>query len=78
VAILGQNFSGAKFSGAKFCSSKKHVCVPNFLTKLPPYVFLGRYGLFSAFGGKSISHQNFSPFCRQSPQNRFSEKQVSG
>jgi hypothetical protein len=59
-------------------SSKKHFCVPNFLTKPPPYVFLGPYGPFSAFGGKTISHQNFSPFFRLSPQNRFPEKQVSG
>jgi hypothetical protein len=59
-------------------SSKKHFCVPNFLTKPPPHVFLGQNGPFGAFGGKTISHKNFSPFCRLSPQNRFPEKQVSG
>jgi hypothetical protein len=55
-------------------SSKKHVCVPNFLTKPAPHVFLGPNGPFGEFGGKTISHQNFSPFCLLSPQNRFSEK----
>jgi hypothetical protein len=59
-------------------SSKKHVWVPNFLTKSSPYVFLWPYGPFNAFGGKTISHQNFSPFCGLSPQKRFPEKQVSG
>jgi hypothetical protein len=59
-------------------SSKKHVCVPNFLTKPPPHVFLGPNGPFGAFGGKTISHENFAPFCLLSPQNRFSEKHVSG
>jgi hypothetical protein len=59
-------------------SSKKHFCVSNFLTKLPPFIFLGQYGTFSMFGRKTISHKNFSPFCLLSPQNRFSEKHVSG
>jgi hypothetical protein len=59
-------------------SSKKHVCFLNFLTKLPPQVFLGQNGLFGAFGGKTISHKNFPPFCFLSPKNRFSEKHVSG
>jgi hypothetical protein len=58
-------------------SSKKHVCVPNFLTKPPPHVFLGQNGLFGAFWGKTISHKNFPPFCLLSPKNRFSEKLVS-
>jgi hypothetical protein len=35
-------------------SSKKHVRVPNFLTKPPPHVFLGQNGLFGAFRGKTI------------------------
>jgi hypothetical protein len=59
-------------------SSKKHVCVPNFLTKPPPHVFLGQKGLFGAFWGKNILHKNFPPFCLLSPQNSFSEKHVSG
>jgi hypothetical protein len=59
-------------------SSKKHVCVPNFFTKPPPHVFLGQKGLFGAFWGKNILHKNFPPFCLLSPQNRFSEKHVSG
>jgi hypothetical protein len=59
-------------------SSKKHVSVPNFLTKPPPHVILGQNGLFGAFWGKTISHKNFPPFCLLSPQNRFSEKHVSG
>jgi hypothetical protein len=59
-------------------SSKKHVCVPNFLTKPPPHIFLGPNGQFGAFWGKTISHKNFPPFCLLSPENRFSEKHVSG
>jgi hypothetical protein len=59
-------------------SSKKHVRVPNFLTKPPPHVFLGQNGLFCAFWGKTILHKNFPPYCPLSPQNRFSEKHVSG
>jgi hypothetical protein len=59
-------------------SSKKHVCVPNFLTKPPPHVFLGQKGLFGAFWGKNILHKNFPPFCLLSPQNLSSEKHVSG
>jgi hypothetical protein len=59
-------------------SSKKHVCVLNFLTKPAPHVFLGPNGPFGAFWGKTISHENFAPFCLLSPQNRFSEKHVSG
>jgi hypothetical protein len=59
-------------------SSKKHVCVPNFLTKPPPHIFLGQNGPFGAFWGKTISHKNFAPFCLLSPQNSFSEKHVSG
>jgi hypothetical protein len=73
VALLGQNLSGAKFR-----SLKKHACVPNFLTKLPPHVFLGQNGPFGAFWGKTISHQNIASFCLLRPQNRFSEKHVSG
>jgi hypothetical protein len=69
---------GQNFSGAKFRSSKKHACVLNFLTKPPPHVFLGQNGPFGAFWGKTILPQNFSPFCLLSPQNRFSEKHVSG
>jgi hypothetical protein len=59
-------------------SSKKHACVPNFLTKLPPHVFLRQNGPFGAFCGKTISHKNFPPFCLPSPHNRFSEKHISG
>jgi hypothetical protein len=59
-------------------SSKKHVYVPNFLTKPPAHVFLGQNGLFGAFWGKTILHKNFHPFCLLCPQNRFSEKHVSG
>jgi hypothetical protein len=59
-------------------SSKKHVCVPNFLTKPPPHIFLGQNGLFGAFWGNTILHKNFPPFCLLSPQNRFSEKHISG
>jgi hypothetical protein len=44
-------------------SSKKHVGVPNFLTKPAPHVFLRPNRPFGAFGGKTILHQNFSPFC---------------
>jgi hypothetical protein len=72
MALLGQNFSGAKFR-----SSSKHACVPNFLTKPPPHVFLGQNGPFGAFWGKTISHKNFAPFCLLCPQNRFCEKHVS-
>jgi hypothetical protein len=57
--------------------SKKNVCVPNFLTKPPPHVFLGPNGPFGAFGGKTISHENFAPLCLGRPRNRFSEKHVS-
>jgi hypothetical protein len=59
-------------------SSKKLICVPNFLTKPPPHIFLGQNGLFGAFWGKTISHKNFTPFCLLSPKHRFSEKHVSG
>jgi hypothetical protein len=59
-------------------SSKKHVYIPNFLTKPPPHIFLGQNGPFGAFWGKTISHKNFAPFCLLSPQNSFSEKHVSG
>jgi hypothetical protein len=59
-------------------SSKKLVCVPNFLTKPPPHIFLGQKGLFGAFWGKTTSHKNIPPFCLLSPKNRFSEKHVSG
>jgi hypothetical protein len=59
-------------------SSKKHVCVPNFLTKPPPHIFLGQNGPFGAFRGKTILHKNFAPFGLLSPQNSFSEKHVSG
>jgi hypothetical protein len=34
-------------------SSKRDFRVPSFLTKPPPYVFLGPCGPFSAFGGKN-------------------------
>jgi hypothetical protein len=47
--------------------SKKNVCVPNFLTKPPPQVFLGPNGPFGAFGGKTISHENFAPLCLGRP-----------
>jgi hypothetical protein len=58
-------------------STKKHVCFSNFFTKPPPHVFLGQNGPFGAFCGKTISHNNFPPFCLLSPQNRFSEKHIS-
>jgi hypothetical protein len=78
ITIEGQrtmwHYWGKIFPGAKFRSSKKHACVPNFLTKPPPHVFLGQNGQFGAFWGKTISHKNFAPFCLLSPQNRFSEK----
>jgi hypothetical protein len=61
-----------------FVSTKKHVCIPNFLTKPPSHVFFGQNGLFAAFWGKTISHKNFPPFCLLSPQNHFFEKHVSG
>jgi hypothetical protein len=41
-------------------SSKKHVCVPNFLTKPPPHIFLGQNGPFGVFRGKTILHKNFA------------------
>jgi hypothetical protein len=58
--------------------SKKNVCISNFLTKLPPHVFLGPNGPFGAFGGKTISHENFARFSLLGSQNRFSEKHVFG
>ncbi len=61
-----------------FVSLKKHDYVLNFFTKPPPHLFLGPNRPFGAFGGKTISHENFAPFCLVSPQNRFSEKHVSG
>jgi hypothetical protein len=59
-------------------STRKHICVPNFLTKPPPHVLLGQNGPFGASWGKNISHQNFASICLLSPQNSFSGKHVSG
>jgi hypothetical protein len=60
-------------------SSKKHVRVPNFLTKPPPSrIFGAKRTVLVRFGAKLFFHKNFPPFCPLSPQNRFSEKHVSG
>jgi hypothetical protein len=48
----------------------------NFFTKPCPHLFSGPNGLFGVFGGKTISHENFTSFGLVSHRNLFSKKQV--
>jgi hypothetical protein len=48
-------------------SSKKHVCVPNFLTKPPPHIFLGQNGPFGAFWGKNYLAQKLRSILPPKP-----------
>jgi hypothetical protein len=57
---------------------EKHVSGPNFFTKRPPHLFSGPNGLCGVFRGKIVPNENFAHFCLKRPQNRFSEKHVSG
>jgi hypothetical protein len=52
-------------------SSKKHVCVPNFLTKPPPHVFLGQKGLFGAFLGQKYFAQKLPSVLPPKPPKSF-------
>jgi hypothetical protein len=59
-----------------FVSLKKHVQGPNFFTKPSPHLFSGPNGLFGVFGGKTISHENFTSFGLVSHPNLLSKKHV--
>jgi hypothetical protein len=70
-------FAAKLFRSEVSCLRKRTFAFRVFWQNRPLTYFWGDDRLVRS-GAKTISHQNFSPFCRLSPQNRFSEKHVSG
>jgi hypothetical protein len=75
---MHENFASFGLVSHRNLFSKKHIFVLNFFTKPCPLLFSRPNELFGEFGGKTISHENFTSFGLVSHRNLFSKKHVFG